>query len=73
MIKLVKAKEILERAKAKGLPIDNGPIGWKAAATYLASKYSKNPKSIREIANKFNVTEITILVKFRELISTLRM
>jgi len=39
----------------------------------LASKYSKEPVSLREVADKFNVTQITVLIKFRELISALRL
>ena len=72
-IKPLTGKVILEKARGKGLPINEGPVGWKAAASYLASKYSKEPVSLREVADKFNVTQITVLIKFRELISALRL
>jgi transcription initiation factor TFIIIB Brf1 subunit/transcription initiation factor TFIIB len=69
----MKEEDILEKAKAKGLPTEKNQLTWKAAAIYLASKYSGEQTSIRALADKFGLTEVTIKNRVKELVSALRL
>jgi len=57
---LVKAVEILKKAKSKELTRGKGPGGIAGAAIYIASLLLNEKRSQREISNVCGVTEVTI-------------
>ncbi len=67
----MKAREILEKAKEKGLTSGRGPTGMAAAAIYIASILTGNRKTQKEVATVAGVTEVTIRNRYKELVEKL--
>ena len=65
------AKEIVEKAKQKGLLSGRGPTGVAAAALYIASVLAGEKRTQKEVAQVANITEVTIRNRYRELIKAL--
>ncbi len=63
-----KAAEILKLARERGLTAGKGPIGLAAASIYCASVFLDFKKTQREIAEKANVTEVTVRNRYKEII-----
>jgi transcription initiation factor TFIIB len=61
------AKAIIEEAKKKDLVAGRSPTGIAAAAVYIAAKELGIKKTQKEIAEKANITEVTIRNRYREL------
>jgi len=68
-----KAQEILEQAMAKGLVSGRGPMGVAAAAVYIASVYTGERRTQKEVADVAGVTEVTIRNRYRELKKALQL
>ncbi len=65
------ASRILNMAKSKGLTSGKGPIGLAAAALYIASVLLDDKRTQREIAEKCNITEVTIRNRYRDLVDNI--
>ena len=66
-----KAREIVDKAKAKRITIGKDPVGLAAAAIYLAGILEGNQRTQREIAETATVTEVTIRNRYKELVRSL--
>lgn len=63
-----KAMEIIKTAREKGLTSGRGPIGFAAAAIYLAGRLTNNKHTQKSIAEILpGVTEVTIRNRYEEL------
>jgi len=65
------AHRVLREAEKMRLTDGRGPISIAAAATYVASVISGDRRTQREVAEKANVTEVTIRNRYKELLETL--
>jgi len=63
-----KASEILFEAERAGLSAGRGPVGLAAAAVYVASILLDHKRTQREVAEKANITEVTVRNRYREII-----
>ena len=63
----VKAIEIINKSKEKGLTIGKGPNGIAAAALYLSSNLLGERKTQRDIAEVAGVSEVTVRSRYKEL------
>ena len=63
----VKAIEIINQSKEKGLTIGKGPNGVAAAAIYLSSLLLGERKTQRDIAEVAGVSEVTVRSRYKEL------
>lgn len=66
-----KAKEIINKAKEKGLVDGKGPICVAAASLYMACIIYDEHKTQKDIANVAQVTEVTIRNRYKGLLETL--
>ncbi len=67
----VKAIEMINISKKKGLTIGKGPNGIAAAALYLASHLLGERKTQRDIAEVAGVSEVTVRSRYKELVENL--
>ena len=65
------ASKTIEEAIAKKFTNGNDPSGLAAAALYLASKTHGEKRNQKELAHASHVTEVTIIHRFKDLITTL--
>ncbi len=66
-----KAREIIEKAKEKGITVGKGPAGVAAAALYIASILEGERRTQKEIAEVTKVTEVTIRNRYKEICEVL--
>lgn len=62
------ASRILNIAKGKGLTSGKGPVGLAAAALYIASVLLDDKRTQKEIAERCNITEVTVRNRYRDLV-----
>lgn len=65
------ANKILSVAKISGVTSGKGPLGLAAAALYIASVLLDYKRTQREIAEKCNITEVTVRNRYRDLIDNI--
>lgn len=68
---VMRATEIIQRAKEKYVTIGKAPNGIAGAALYIAGILEDDRRTQREIANVSRVTEVTIRNRYKELIRVL--
>lgn len=65
------ASRILSVAKNNGVTSGKGPLGLAAAALYIASVLLDDKRTQREIAEKCNITEVTVRNRYRDIIDNI--
>ncbi|MEM2158357.1 MAG: TFIIB-type zinc ribbon-containing protein [Sulfolobales archaeon] len=65
------ANRILSVARNSGLTSGKGPIGLAAAALYIASVLLDDKRTQKEIAEKCNITEVTVRNRYRDLVDNI--
>lgn len=65
------ANRILSIARSSGLTSGKGPIGLAAAALYIASVLLDDKKTQKEIAEKCDITEVTVRNRYRDLVDNI--
>ncbi len=65
------ASRILSIAKSRGVTSGKGPVGLAAAALYIASVLLDDKRTQREIADKCNITEVTVRNRYRDLVDNI--
>ena len=68
---VMRATEIIQRAKEKHVTIGKAPNGIAGAALYIAGILEDDRRTQREIANASRVTEVTIRNRYKELVRSL--
>jgi len=66
-----KAKELIEKAKEKGITAGKDPAGLAAAAVYIAAILQGEKITQKDVAKAANVTEVTVRNRFKELVQKL--
>ncbi len=61
------ARELVRKASELGLTAGRSPLGFAAAAIYMASRRNGIRISQREVASAAHVTEVTLRVRYKEL------
>ncbi len=70
---LVKAIEIIKKAKEKGLTAGKDPAGLAAAAVYIAALLSGEVRTQKEVAQAAQVTEVTVRNRYKEIVKALNL
>ncbi|HLI45711.1 MAG TPA: transcription initiation factor IIB [Geobacterales bacterium] len=65
------AKDIIMKAKDRGLTAGKDPAGLAAAAVYIAATLQGEKITQKDVAKAANVTEVTVRNRFKELMSKL--
>jgi len=68
---VMRATEIIQRAKERYVTIGKAPNGIAGAALYIAGILEDDRRTQREIANASRVTEVTIRNRYKELVRVL--
>lgn len=68
----LKAKNIIQIAKEQKITVGKDPSGLAAVALYIACISEDERRTQREIADKANVTEVTIRNRYKELVKSLK-
>jgi len=66
-----RAREIILKAKAKGITAGKDPAGLAAAAIYIACLELKEHRTQKEVAQAAQVTEVTVRNRYKELMKKL--
>ncbi|RLF25208.1 MAG: transcription initiation factor IIB [Thermoprotei archaeon] len=69
---IMKAIEILNKAKERGLTAGKDPAGLAAAAIYIASLLDNDIRTQKEVAQAAQVTEVTVRNRYKELAKELK-
>jgi len=65
------SKEIIAKAKERGLTAGKDPAGLAAAAVYIAATLNGEKLTQKDVAKAANVTEVTVRNRFKELVKKL--
>ena len=67
----LRAVEILQQSRARGLTIGRDPLGLAAAAIYIASIMLDERRTQREVAEVTKITEVTVRNRYKDMVKTL--